>query len=62
MTKQQKYMKRKYAEGWKQLGGMLPPDIYKQVINYKNELMTHYRQTQETQETHYENQNTDKLC
>ena len=51
MTKQQKYMTALHSQGWKQLGGILPPEIYQKVLDYKNQLMNHYRQ----QQNQYEN-------
>ena len=39
MTKEKRcYLKRK-ANGWKPLGWMLPPELYKPLTDYKNFLM-----------------------
>ena len=50
-AKQYRYYRKHRLEGWKSLGGTLPPDVYVKVLQYKNTLMTEYRKAKEYEQS-----------
>ena len=46
------FIRLKKLQGWKQLGVILPPDVFVKVLTLKNTLMEEYKQSYETLTTH----------
>jgi hypothetical protein len=44
--KRRRYCKKRLAQGWRQVGWIVPPDVYELVTDYKNTLMEKYKNEQ----------------